>query len=89
MRRLELTVNETKTRICFIPEESVDFLGYTIGRCYSPKTGRAFIGTRPSKRRVQRLCAEISELTARRWYWRDAHDLVFDLNRKLSGWANA
>jgi len=88
MRRLKLTVNETKTRVRLIPEESVDFLGYTIGRCYSPRTGRAFIGTRPSKRRVQRLCAEISELTARRWYWRDAHDLVFDLNRKLSGWAN-
>jgi hypothetical protein len=24
-----------------LPEEKFDFLGYTFGRCYSPKTGRA------------------------------------------------
>ena len=67
MERLKLTVNETKTRQCCVPDESFDFLGYTIGRCYSPKTGRAYIGTRPSKKKVQRLCREISELTSRRW----------------------
>ena len=45
MRRLRLTVNETKTRLCRVPDEAFDFLGYTIGRCYSPKTGRAYMGT--------------------------------------------
>ncbi|MEI2724373.1 MAG: hypothetical protein V9H26_12830 [Verrucomicrobiota bacterium] len=40
MTKLKLTVNEQKTRICRVPEESFDFLGYTLGRCYSPKTGR-------------------------------------------------
>jgi len=88
MRRLKLTVNEAKTRVRRIPEQSVDFLGYAIGRCYSPRTGRAYIGTRPAKRQVQRLCAEISEMTARGWQWRDARDLVSALNRKLRGWAN-
>jgi RNA-directed DNA polymerase len=47
MDRLKLTVNETKTQLCKVPDESFDFLGYTIGRCYSPKTGHAYIGTRP------------------------------------------
>ena len=88
MAQLKLTVNEAKTRICRLPDESFDFLGYTIERCYSPRTGRAYIGTRPSKKRVQRLSAEITEMTAGRWYWRDAHDLVADLNRRLRGWAN-
>jgi hypothetical protein len=41
MSRLRLTVNETKTRLCRLPEETFDFLGYTIGRCWSPKTGKA------------------------------------------------
>jgi RNA-directed DNA polymerase len=40
MRKLKLTVNETKTRVCQLPEEKFDFLGYTFGRCYSPKKGR-------------------------------------------------
>ena len=40
MSRLKLTVNEAKTRLCRVPEETFDFLGYTIGRCYSPQTGR-------------------------------------------------
>ena len=52
MQRLKLTMNTQKTQICRLPNESFDFLGYTIGRCYSPKTGRAYIGTRPSKKRI-------------------------------------
>jgi hypothetical protein len=31
MARLKLTVNEAKTRVCRLPAESFDFLGYTIG----------------------------------------------------------
>jgi group II intron reverse transcriptase/maturase len=88
MGRLKLTVNETKTQVCHVPDESFDFLGYTIGRCYSHRTGRAYIGTRPSKQRVQRICHEISERTARRWYWRDAKELVGELHRLLAGWAH-
>src|SRR5271167_475293 len=29
-------------------EEKFDFLGYTFGRCYSPQTARAYLGTTPS-----------------------------------------
>ena len=34
MSKLKLTVNETKTRLCRLPEETFDFLGYTLGRNY-------------------------------------------------------
>ena len=88
MQKLKLTVNETKTRLCRVPEESVDFLGYTIGRCYSTKTGRAYIGTRPSRKSIQRLCREVSELTRRRWLLLDVEDRVARLNRALRGWSN-
>ena len=41
MGKLKLTVNEEKTRICKVPEGEFDFLGYTFGRMYSKKTGKA------------------------------------------------
>jgi len=88
MVRLKLTLNESKTRVCRLPEESFDFLGYTIGRCYSSKTGRAYVGTRPSKRVVQRICRAISEQTSCRWTLVDAENRVARLNRLLVGWSN-
>ena len=88
MSKLRLTVNETKTRRCKVPEETFDFLGYTIGRCYSARTGRPFIGTRPSAKKVQRLCRSISDQTSRRWGLLDVEEMVGRLNSKLDGWAN-
>jgi RNA-directed DNA polymerase len=30
MSKLKLTVNESKTRVCYLPAEKVDFLGYSV-----------------------------------------------------------
>lgn len=87
MSRLKLTVNEQKTKLCQVPAEMFDFLGYTFGRCYSQKTGRAYLGTRPSKRKVQKICREISELTHRRTTSSEPETVVRRLNTKLIGWA--
>jgi RNA-directed DNA polymerase len=87
MSRLKLTVNETKTRRCKVPEETFDFLGYTIGLCRS-QTGKSYIGTRPSVKKVKGLCLAISEQTSRRWGLLDVEEMVGRLNRKLDGWAN-
>jgi hypothetical protein len=88
MEKLRLVVNEQKTRPCRIPHESFDFLGYTIGRCYSPRTGKAYIGTRPAKKKVRALCHEISAMTARRFTLLPAEERVAEINSKLMGWAN-
>lgn len=88
MARLKLTVNEEKTHVCRIPQEHFDFLGYTFGRCYSTQTGRAYTGTRPSKKSIRRMVATISAETERRWTGRETADVVERLNRKLTGWAN-
>ena len=69
-------------------QETFDFLGYTIGRCYSPQTGRSYIGTRPSAKKVASLRDEIRELTDRRWQGTSAEDRVGRLNRLLLGWSN-
>jgi RNA-directed DNA polymerase len=88
MGKLKLTVNETKTRVCKLPEEKFDFLGYTFGRCYSPQTGRAYLGTVPSKKRVNRICEVLSSETGRNTTLLDAETMVGKLNRMLNGWAN-
>jgi len=89
MTTLKLTVNETKTRLCRVPDESFDFLGYTIGRCYSPKTGAAYIGMRPSAKKIRGLCRELSDQTKRgRWNWFEPEEMAGHLNRMLVGWAN-
>jgi RNA-directed DNA polymerase len=88
MGKLKLTVNETKTRVCRLPEEKFDFLGYTFGRCYSTQTGRAYLGTVPSKKRVLRICEAISRETERNKTTRDREQVVGTLNRMMVGWAN-
>jgi RNA-directed DNA polymerase len=88
MKILKLTVNEAKTHVCRVPEESFDFLGYTIGQCWRPKTGTPYIGTKPSKKRIQRICREISEATSARWVSTDVGGRVRQLNHIMVGWAN-
>ncbi|AXC12243.1 Retron-type RNA-directed DNA polymerase [Acidisarcina polymorpha] len=88
MSKLKLTVNDSKTRVCSVPEEKFDFLGYTFGQCYSPKTGRAYLGTVPARKRVQRICREIREMTGRSTTSLDPATIVTKLNRTMCGWAN-
>ena len=88
MSKLRLTVNETKTRLCRVPEGTFDFLGYTIGQGWSPKTGKSYIGTKPSAKKIDRLKREISDQTSRKWFWTDVEDRVARLNRMLLGWSN-
>jgi RNA-directed DNA polymerase len=88
MSKLKLTVNETKTRLCHLPEEPFDFLGYTLGRNYDRRTGRPYLGPRPSSKKIQRLCREISVMTERRTTLRDVDEQIGRINAKLRGWSN-
>jgi len=88
MRELKLSINETKTRLCHLPEESFDFLGYTFGRLWSPRTGRPYLGMRPSQKSIKRLRQRIHEETSRQWLWKSEADRAAELNRLLRGWVN-
>lgn len=88
MDRLDLPVNQEKTTTITVPDEAVRFLGYRIGRTYSRKTGKAYIGTWPAKEKVQDACRKISEMTDRSGLTQPVEQLVTAINRHLRGWAN-
>jgi RNA-directed DNA polymerase len=85
MTRLGLEVNATKTRIARLPEEAVDFLGYTVGRFHG-KDGRPYFGTRPSRNAVKSLLQRIHERTTRQWYPDDPVSTVARISSLLRGW---
>jgi RNA-directed DNA polymerase len=88
MERLKLTVNETKTHVCRLPIESFNFLGYTFGRMYSPRTGGAYIGAKPSRKKVLGICHQLNELVGKLPTFIRPEALVYQVNGVLRGWAN-
>jgi RNA-directed DNA polymerase len=88
IQRLRLAVNEQKTRVVNGANGTFDFLGYTIGRCYAPQTGHAYIGVKPAAKSIHRLCRAIHAHTDRRWLWLDPAEVVARLNPLVRGWGN-
>jgi hypothetical protein len=68
--------------------ESFDFLGYTFGRMYSSRTGGAYVGLRPAKKKVVAVCRRLTELTRRLPPYMRPEALVHQVNQVLRGWAN-
>ena len=88
MQRLKLTVNETKTHVCRMGRDSFDFLGYTFGRMYSPRTGGAYAGAKPSRKKVQQVCHQINDRVRRLPTFIRPEALVHQVNLVLRGWTN-
>jgi RNA-directed DNA polymerase len=61
---------------------------HPFGRMYSARTGKAYLGFRPSRKSIKRMVANVHALTARSRAWKETTVLVAEVNRALRGWAN-
>ena len=86
MACLGLSLNEAKTSLRNAWEERFDFLGYSFGPHYSPRTGRRYLGASPSKKSVARLKPRLSAIL-RRGNNEPWADVCSKLNRLLKGWS--
>jgi len=85
MTRIGLTLNEQKTCIRNAREESFDFLGYTFGSRYWPKTGYWYLGAGPSQKSIQKLKEDVYN-TLRPSENGSWEEVCKNLNAKLRGW---
>ena len=85
VERLGLTLNERKTSIKGARQEHFDFLGYTFGPRWSPRTGQSYLGFGPSKKSEGKIKEKVSELLDRSAVqpWEEVRD---KLNQTLQGW---
>ena len=86
MASIGLTLNENKTRVCNARCEPFDFLGYTFGPMYSPRTGERYHGARPSQKAVASIKDNIRQRLrpGNQGPW---EEVARDVNRTVRGWA--
>lgn len=86
MDRLKLELSQEKTRIVDVWAEHFDFLGYTFGPQYSPRSGVKYPGAVPSVARTRRLQQAVHDYL-RPHNQAPVDEVVAHLNRMLDGWA--
>jgi RNA-directed DNA polymerase len=62
LNKIGLKLNEEKTRVCRVWEESFNFLGYTFGRLYGYR-GRTYLGQKPSPKGMEKYRETVRKLT--------------------------
>jgi len=87
LKRLDLQLNPTKTKVVDAQQESFDFLGFSFHRRRSRKSGKYYPHVEPSKRSIQRIKDRVKGLTTRNRCPIPLEDVVGDLNTSLRGWS--
>jgi RNA-directed DNA polymerase len=87
MAQIGLALNEAKTGVRDARREHFDFLGYTFGPLYSPRTGGRYNGARPSKKALCRVKGAV-RARLRPGNLAPVGEVVAALNRTLRGWAS-
>ncbi len=86
--RMELKLNEEKSRVVDAREGSFNFLGFTFNRKRSFKTGKVITLVEPSRKSQQRFRDEVRNLTGR-WSYSVPQEAVLErVNRYVRGWVN-
>jgi RNA-directed DNA polymerase len=89
--KFQLEINREKTRVVDLREQgaSLDFLGYTFRFDRDLKgRDRKYLNVFPSRKAVQREREKLHEMTSSHQCFKPISDLIGELNRHLTGWAN-
>jgi RNA-directed DNA polymerase len=86
--RLDLALNETKTRIVDARQESFNFLGFAIRVSKGWKTGKSYPHACPAPKSLVKIKDRITQLTARERTPIPLSDIIGSVNATLRGWVN-
>ena len=86
--RMELTLNQEKSRVVDAREEGFDFLGFTFKRKQSRASGKVISLVEPSRKSEQHFRDEVRQLTARTTHCLPQEQVLERLNRYVRGWVN-
>ena len=85
--RLDLELNETKTRMVDARQESFNFLGFAIRVSKGLKSGKSYPHVCPAPKSLAKIKDRITQLTARERTPIPLEDIVGSMNASLRGWS--
>jgi group II intron reverse transcriptase/maturase len=88
LERLELSLNETKTKIVNAHKEKFDFLGFSIWMGESRRTGKVYPHVQPLKKALQKIKDRLTELTKRARTIMPLEWIVNEVNSTVRGWVD-
>ncbi len=86
LERLELTLNEAKTKIVNAYKGQFDFLGFTMWMGKSRRTGNYYSHVQPSKKSLKAIAGRVTELTKRVKAPVPIERIVKEVNAAVRGW---
>jgi len=88
LERLELTLNEAKTKVVNAYKGKFDFLGFTIWMAKGRKTGNYYPHVQPSKKSLQVIKDRVTKLTNRVRTVKPLTWVVKEVNATVRGWVS-
>lgn len=86
LARMDLHLNEEKTRVLDARQEMFSFLGFEIGIWRTRGTGKCYAHVQPSKKSLQTIKGQITRMTARAMTRIPLDHLVGGVNQSVQGW---
>jgi len=88
LARMELKLNEEKSRVVDAWEGSFDFLGFTFSRRRNPKTPRIITLVEPSRKSEEQFRDEVRNITSRKSHCVSQQEVLERVHRYVRGWVN-
>ncbi len=86
IERLDLSLNEEKTKTVDSTTGKFAFLGFEIQMMKGRRSGRLYPNTKPSKKAVSNIMTQVTELTNRYQTGKPIQEVIAEVNQKVRGW---